>query len=165
MTQKKVGFLPIINEQTRILILGTLPSDTSLQKGEYYANPQNQFWRIIFSLYNNGQALTSYDKKCELILKNRLGLWDVLKKANRINSLDSNIHMEEVNDFEDLFSKYPNIKKIIFNGQNAATYYQRLMNRLVKKDMIVLPSTSSANTSKTFSQKGREWEMGLNFNH
>ncbi|MEI6889436.1 MAG: DNA-deoxyinosine glycosylase [Bacteroidales bacterium] len=163
MTHKKEGFLPVIDEQTRILILGTLPSDTSLRTGEYYANPQNQFWRIIFSLYNNGQAIISYDKKCELILKNKLGLWDVLKHANRFNSLDSSIHMEKLNDFDDLFSKYPNIRKLIFNGQNAATYYQRLMNRLLKKDMVVLPSTSSANTSKTFAQKGREWEMGLTF--
>lgn len=30
MTHKKEGFLPVINEQTKILILGTLPSDTSL---------------------------------------------------------------------------------------------------------------------------------------
>lgn len=165
MTQKKEGFLPVISVQTKILILGTLPSDTSLRTGEYYANPQNQFWRIIFSLYNNGQALISYDKKCELILHNNLGLWDVLRHANRVNSLDSSIHEEKANDFEDLFSKYPNIRKLVFNGQNAATYYQRLINRILKKDMVVLPSTSSANTSKTFAQKGREWEMGLNFKH
>ncbi len=161
MTTKKEGFPPVINEQTRILILGTLPSDISIRTTEYYANPQNQFWRIFFSLYNNGQALFSYSDKCDLVLRNGFGLWDVLKHADRSGSLDANMHQEEINDFKALFSAYPNIRKLVFNGQSAATYYQRLMNRLPRKEMVVLPSTSSANTTKTFAQKGREWESGL----
>ena len=158
---KKTGFHPIINKSTEILILGSLPSDISIRTGEYYANPQNQFWRIIFNIYNNGQSLFSYEEKCDLILKNKIGLLDVLKHADRANSLDSNIRNEEINDFANLFSRYPNIRKLVFNGKIALTYYQRLSNKLPKKDIIILPSTSSVNTTKTFAQKGREWEMVL----
>ena len=91
---KKSGFPPVIDKNTEILILGSLPSDISILKGEYYANPQNQFWRIIFTIYNSGVPIVEYNKKLELLLKNKIGLWDVLTEANRPGSLDSNIKQE-----------------------------------------------------------------------
>jgi hypoxanthine-DNA glycosylase len=58
---KKSGFPPVIDQNTEILTLGSLPSDLSIAAGEYYANPKNQFWKIIFAIFNNNLLLVKYN--------------------------------------------------------------------------------------------------------
>jgi hypoxanthine-DNA glycosylase len=154
---KKESFKPLIDINTEILILGTIPSDLSLKTGEYYANTKNQFWKIIFKLFNNGKTEYSYKNKTELLLKNRIGLWDVLLRAERAGSIDSNIQNEEFNDFNKLFRDYGKIKTVIFNGQKAAEFFRAINVIHVDKNYHILPSTSSANTSKSFDKKLNYW--------
>ena len=158
---KKSGFPPVIDENTEIMILGSLPSDMSILKGEYYANPQNQFWKIIFAIFNNNEPLYKYNEKLTLLLKNKIGLWDVLTEAHRQGSLDSNIHGEVLNDFSDLFIAYPKIRKLAFNGDKAFQSYLRNRAGLPQKEMVKLTSSSSANTSKSLLLKVKEWEIAL----
>lgn len=159
---KKEGFPPLIDNNTEIIVLGTMPGDKSIRTGEYYANPTNQFWKLIFHIFNSGIPVFNYEEKSKLLLKNKIGLWDVLSKAHRYGSLDSNIQNEEINDFEQLFKDYPNIKVLIFNGQKPAEYYFRSRNNVFKeKQYHILPSTSSANTTKTFDVKLKEWSNVL----
>jgi hypoxanthine-DNA glycosylase len=155
---KKEGFPPLIDENTKVLVLGTMPGDRSILTGEYYANPTNHFWNIIFRALNSGVSVFGYKEKTELLLKNRIGLWDVLYRANRIGSLDSNIHNEEFNDFEQLFKDFPKISAIIFNGQKPANYFKGFGNIPNDFEFYILPSTSSANTTKTFERKFQEWK-------
>mgnify|MGYP001355687660 CR=1 FL=1 len=155
---KKEGFPPIIDDNTKVLVLGTMPGDRSILTGEYYANPTNQFWKIIFRILNSGESILGYKDKIELLLKNRIGLWDVLFRANRAGSLDSNIYNEELNDFEQLFKDFPNIRVIIFNGQKPANYFKGLENIPKDIEYYILTSTSSANTKKTFERKFQEWK-------
>jgi len=158
---KKVGFPPLINENTEILVLGTMPSDKSISSGEYYANPTNQFWKLIFLIFNSGRPVFSYNEKVEILITNKIGLWDVLSKAERSGSLDSNIIDEEFNNFVDLLKIYPKIKLILFNGQKSALYFKA--NNILNKEIeyLILPSTSSANTTKTFDNKLKEWKVAL----
>ncbi len=158
---KKSGFPPIIDQNTEILILGSLPSDLSIKAGEYYANPQNQFWKIIFAIFNNNLTLTKYSEKTDLLLKNKIGLWDVMTEADRVGSLDSNIKNAELNDFSGLFETYPNLKKLAFNGEKSFSTFMRMKHSMPKVELITLTSSSSANTSKTVQQKLREWEIAL----
>jgi hypoxanthine-DNA glycosylase len=158
---KKSGFPPVIDKNTEILILGSLPSNISILKHEYYANPQNQFWKIIFAIFNNNIPLYEYYDKTDLLLKNKIGLWDVLTEADRIGSLDSNIQREVLNDFSGLFSDYPNLRKLAFNGDKAFKCYLRMRGGLPQKEMVRLTSSSSANTSKTLLLKVKEWETAL----
>jgi len=158
---KKSGFPPIIDQNTEILILGSLPSDKSLKAGEYYANPQNQFWKIIFAIFNNNSPLYQYNEKTELLLKNKIGLWDVITEADRVGSLDSNIQQEVLNDFSGLFEAFPNLKKLAFNGDMAFQSFLRMKGGLPHKELILLPSSSSANTRKTVQKKIEEWEIAL----
>ena len=158
---KKEGFKPVIDYKTEVLVLGTMPSDISIRTGEYYANSKNQFWKIIFKIFNNGIVEYDYKRKTDLLLKNKIGLWDVLTKANRTGSLDSNIHGEEFNDFEKLFIEYPKLKTIVFNGKKAADYFKGFNSIPQNKEYYILPSTSSANTWKTFDQKFYGWEKVL----
>jgi len=155
---KKDGFKPIVDKKTEILILGTMPGDISIQTGEYYANSKNQFWKIIFKIFNNGLWEISYNNKTELLLKNKIGLWDVLTKAERAGSLDSNIHGEEFNNFKKLFTEFPKLRIVVFNGKKAADYFKGFKSIPKNKEYYILPSTSSANTWKTFDQKYQEWK-------
>jgi hypoxanthine-DNA glycosylase len=158
---KKSGFPPIIDQNTEIFILGSLPSDKSIKAGEYYANPQNHFWKIMFSIFNNNTPLYTYKEKTELLLKNKIGLWDVLTEAERIGSLDSNIQKEVLNDFCGLFEVFANLKKLAFNGDMAFQSYLKMNVDLPRKELILLPSSSSANTRKTVQMKIDEWEIAL----
>lgn len=159
---KKSGFPPVIDKQTEILILGTLPSDNSIQVQEYYANPKNQFWRIIFTLFNGGDPLYNYDEKVNLLLQNKIGLWDVLTKAKREGSLDSNIAEPELDDFSGLFKEYSKIRLLAFNGNPAYKYYTRMKSGLPGKSLMILASSSSMNTSRTLVQKIQDWRSQLN---
>ena len=158
---KKSGFPPIIDKNTVILILGSLPSDISIRAGEYYANPKNQFWKIIFAILNNRIPLYQCNDKTNLLLKNKIGLWDVLFEAHRVGSLDSHIHGELLNDFNGLFVEYSNVKKLAFNGDKAYQCFLKMKTGLPQKEMVRLTSSSSANTSKSFILKVKEWEMCL----
>jgi len=158
---KKSGFPPVIDKNTEILILGSLPSDISIRTGEYYANPQNHFWRIIFTIFNNTIPLNQYSDKTNLLLKHKIGLWDILTEAHRQGSLDSNIRGQVLNGFSDLFNAFPSIQKLAFNGDKAFQLYLRKKSGLPQKDLVLLTSSSSANTSKTLLQKVKEWEVAL----
>lgn len=157
---KKEGFPPLIDNKTEIIVLGTMPSEMSIRTGEYYANPKNQFWKLIFHIFNSEKPIIGYTDKTKLLLKNKIGLWDILSKANREGSLDSNIQDEEYNDFNQLFVTYPSIKVLIFNGQKPAKFFGAMNIDLQDKQYYVLPSTSSANT-QNFDFKLREWKEVL----
>ena len=158
---KKESFHPIVNELTEIIILGTMPSEISLQKNEYYANRKNQFWKIIFNIFNNQNEIVDYEGKKQLLLKNRIGLWDVLKHGKRQGSLDKNISDEELNDFNDFLKSYPRVKSFVFNGKKSHEYFLKLKSLDSKIEFIILPSTSSANTWKSFDEKLAEWNISL----
>ena len=154
------GFSYISAADPKIMILGTMPSTTSLQDEFYYAHPRNAFWSIM-------KHITSYpietrQDKIKLIEKNHLLLWDVLAQCEREGSLDSAIKIPQANDFEALLKRHKNIKVIAFNGQKAAQLFQRLV---IKKQafvyditLITLPSTSPANASMSFADKQLFWQ-------
>ena len=72
------SFPPIINSETEILIVGTMPSVKSLEAQQYYAHPRNAFWKIIATLYHQGVKFADFQEKKACLLANRLGLWDSL---------------------------------------------------------------------------------------
>ena len=112
------SFDPIVSEDSKILILGSVPGAKSLEMEEYYAHPQNQFWKIIFHLFN--ENLTSdYGEKLEFLKRNNIALWDVIDTCERKGSLDSEIRNEEANDIQQLLQNYPSIKAIFCNGQKS----------------------------------------------
>ena len=107
----KHAFPPIVDENSKILILGTMPGEKSLQRNQYYAHKNNQFWKIIFILFQ--QPLTEhYDARKAILLKNHIALWDVLKACEGEGSSDKNIMNAVPNDFVSFYKRYPKIKKI-----------------------------------------------------
>ena len=105
------SFPPIINSETEILIVGTMPSVKSLEAQQYYAHPRNAFWKIIAALYHQGAEFADFQEKKACLLANRLGLWDSLQLCLREGSLDSAITDEQPNDFNTLLAEHPAVSR------------------------------------------------------
>jgi len=71
------SFAPIVDATTEILILGSIPGIKSLEKVEYYGNKQNQFWKIICTLFNSTVVPDGYKNKVDFYFKIELdsGMW------------------------------------------------------------------------------------------
>lgn len=155
---KIFSFPPISDKDSEILILGTMPGEKSLKLNQYYGHGGNIFWKLIFTIFEEPLSM-DYEVKKNILLKNKVALWDVLKACEREGSSDNAIIQETPNDFSSFFKNHKNIRLIAFNGKNAEDYFHGLSS--VKPDLkyITLPSTSPANTWKTFDEKLIEWNI------
>jgi hypoxanthine-DNA glycosylase len=156
-TLHKVSFPPISNSEARILVLGTMPGEKSLALNQYYGHGGNQFWKIMFECFNIPYS-EDYNEKKQLLLDNRIALWDVLQFCEREGSSDNNIKAEIPNDFDSFFKDHPKIKTVLFNGNNAKEYYEKHIGLDESKQSWVLPSTSPMNTWMTREEKMVEWK-------
>ena len=154
---KIYSFTPISNNNSKVLILGTMPGEMSLKLNQYYGHGGNTFWKLIFSIFNEAFS-QDYEIRKAILLKNNIALWDVLQACEREGSSDNTIIKEEANDFTSFFKKHPNIERIAFNGKNAEAYFHKYSNHKPNIDYLVLPSTSPANTWKSFEEKLDEWK-------
>lgn len=156
------SFNPIIDHNSRILILGSMPSELSLAEHMYYGNPRNQFWRIIAALLDLPFE-EDYQQRILTALNHGIALWDVLAQCTRKGSLDSAIKNPVLNDFEYLLGTYPGIRLVGFNGGAGFNLYKRKIgfdNPHIS--YILLPSTSPANTI-SLEEKIEKWKIILQF--
>lgn len=145
------GFPPIIDQTSRVLVLGTLPSEESFRRKEYYGHPRNQFWRILAEIYHIPLAET-YPDRVAVLRQKQLALWDVLQHGERQGSLDQAIRKAVPNDFRGLFKTYRNLRAIVFNGQKAHDLFEHQVLKQQALDggdqlpRLLMPSTSPAAT-------------------
>jgi double-stranded uracil-DNA glycosylase len=158
-----IGLSPIVTPRSHTLILGSMLGVKSLELRQYYAHPQNAFWKIMQALH--GGSLESYEDRLAIIRDNGLALWDTLKCCTRPGSLDSKIDSAsiEVNDFATLFKKHIKITRVFFNGSKSEQEFRRrvlpelpegIRARLAFKK---LPSTSPAHAGQRFAEKVKHW--------
>ena len=157
-----VGLAPIASANTRLLVLGSFPGAASLASQQYYAHPQNQFWKIlqaIFPANHYEMGLGSYEKRSDLLLERGLGVWDVYASCEREGSLDTAIRHAEVNDFAGLLSRCPKLRAIAHNGAESFRHASLVSASVVAAKVAVykLPSTSPANASWIFERKLAAW--------
>lgn len=140
------------------MILGSFPGQASLREAQYYAHPQNQFWRLLGAILDEPLSTLAYDARLNTLLAHRIGLWDVIASCQRAGSLDAAIRDEQRNDFSWLTSACPKLERICFNGLTAA----RLERPLAALGYAthVLPSSSPAYTLK-FEAKLARWRAAL----
>ncbi len=152
------SFGPVVDTRTMVLILGSMPGVASLEKQEYYGNIRNTFWKIMFEIFNQDPIL-NYEQKLDFLRSKRIGLWDMLASCERKGSLDSNISLGVVNDFEKLFRAYPNVKRVFFNGAKAYDIFNKEIGFTCYDNIVFkkLPSTSPANTLR-YDFKLEEWK-------
>lgn len=157
------GFPPISSPSAQVLILGSLPGRLSLERGEYYANPQNAFWKLVGARIPELPA--DYAGRVRALIEHRIALWDVLAAATRSGSLDADIADDAIpNNFRAFFHSHPHIRLIGFNGGTAAKLYRRHVLRTLSDQQraIVrqtLPSTSGAHAGLTFTGKVARWSV------
>lgn len=155
------SFAPIVDRNARVLILGSMPGQASLAAGQYYAHPQNAFWRIIAELLQCDRA-SAYPARIAALKSARIALWDVLQSCTREGSLDTMIERDTqiANDFRTFFRKHKKIKQVFFNGAKAEACFKRQVLGKISTDPIAyerLPSTSPANASMSYEHKLRAW--------
>ena len=153
------SFAPLARPDARILVLGSLPGQRSLAAGQYYAHPQNAFWRIMWELAG---ATGSYEQRCAALLERRVALWDVLYESVRPGSMDADIRLDtaQANDFDAFFERHAEIRRVCFNGRKAAALYARFIANDAKesgRDFVTLPSTSPAYAAMSFEDKLARW--------
>jgi TDG/mug DNA glycosylase family protein len=158
-------FPPIAARNATTLILGSLPGRKSLQMQQYYAHPQNAFWKIVARVFEAEPTLP-YARRVRLLKEHQIALWDVLAAAERPGSLDSDIvtGTAAVNDFGQFFRTHQEIRRVFFNGRKAEQLYQRrvlptLGVAFQHIEYRCLPSTSPAHAGMSFAAKLAQWKV------
>ena len=160
------GFLPVFDEASRVLILGSLPSAASRKAGFYYGHPRNRFWRVISCVLGHSGAshapcmLHSIEEKRDFLLANHVALWDVVSSCDIRRSEDASIRNVSPNDLGCVISGAP-IRKVLLNGGKAFSLYEKLCRSLYPLPCQRLPSTSAANAAYSFETLCRAWGEAL----
>lgn len=164
---KSRGFGYVARPDARVLVLGSLPGTVSLQRGEYYAQSRNAFWRIMGNVAGALPDLP-YADRLRLLNEHGIALWDVCAAGCRPGSLDSSIQLAsvETNDFSDFLHVHSSIRLICFNGQKAKEIFDRKVARKPRHRFEsiryeVLPSTSPAHAGMPYEEKLARWRAAL----
>lgn len=147
MTMKH-GLPPVVDENSRIVILGSLPGDQSLRQQQYYADPRNHFWSLLTEVFGMPVGKT-YPDRLKFLANRRVALWDVLESSERAGSTDSAITKPKPNGFEDLFARFPELRRVAFNGTKAEALWRtqiRPTNGVPHESLTVTTLPSSSGT-------------------
>ena len=155
-------FEPIFDKNSEILVLGSFPSVKSRENNFYYAHPQNRFWKVVASVYSCPVPKTVEEKK-NMLLSNKIAVWDVIKSCEIAGSADSTIKSVIPNDLSEILS-VADIKKIYANGKTAQSLYNKYIKKNTAIDIIALPSTSPANAAYSIEKLIKEWKIINEYN-
>ena len=147
---------PLYSKNSEILILGSFPSVKSRENEFFYAHPQNRFWKVLSAVFNSPLPQNTDEKK-ELVLKNKLALFDVIKQCEIKGSGDSTIKNVIPNDLKPIIES-SNIRHIFLNGKTAEKYYIKYSATIIDIEFTTLPSTSPANAAYSLDRLIEEWK-------
>lgn len=137
------AFPPVFRADSRVLVLGTMPSPKSRENGFYYSHPQNRFWAVMAALLDEPLPRTPEEKR-ELVLRHRIALWDVLHSCEIRGAEDASIRKPAPNPIHQLLEQ-TQICAVFATGQKAAALYTRYCFPHTRLPAHTLPSTSPAN--------------------
>ncbi len=153
------GLLPLLDARARVLILGSFPSAASLAAQQYYAHPQNQFWRLVGAVIGQPLREMDYLTRCLAVQDAGIAIWDVFAACERDGSLDATIRHAQRNDFSTLPALAPQLRRVCFNGRIAARLTREI--EALGFEVVVLPSTSPAHAGMGFVEKLARWDAAL----
>ena len=149
--------LPVCDKNSKILILGSFPSVKSREQMFFYGHPQNRFWKVVSAVFGCETPQTTAQKRVFLI-SNKIALWDVIASCDISGSSDSSIKNVVPNNI-DIILKTADIKGIFVNGKTAFKFYNKYIRDSVKREAVVLPSTSPANAVMNVEKLIIEWSI------
>ena len=161
MEEKHVthGFPPVFDENSRVLILGSMPSVKSREASFYYGHPQNRFWRVMSAV--TGEVFPEdIPGKRELLLRRGIALWDVIAECDITGSSDSSIRNVVPNDLSVILTQ-ADIRAIFTNGAAASSIYKRYQLPHTGIPSVALPSTSPANASWSLDRLVQKWSAEI----
>ncbi|OGB14065.1 MAG: DNA-deoxyinosine glycosylase [Burkholderiales bacterium RIFCSPLOWO2_12_67_14] len=150
-----LGLAPVLDENTRLLVLGSFPGVASLRAQQYYGHPQNHFWKILGALWQQPLTEMPYPERVAALRAHGLGLWDVYQACEREGSLDADIRAAELNDFAAVRTQCPLLEAVAHNG--GESYRHARHTSAFGLPVYKLPSTSPANASWSFDRKLAAW--------
>ena len=161
---------PVWTPESKVLLLGTMPSPKSRELGFFYMHPQNRFWRVLPQVFGENLTLqnktpdtqAAIEERRDFLLRHNLALWDVLASCQIKGAADSSIRREIPNDFSQILSE-SKISRVFFTGQTAAALWKKHCAALYEKDFNLtvhtLPSTSPANARFTLEKLIEEYQL------
>lgn len=166
------GLAPVYQANAKILILGSMPGQASLDSQQYYGHPRNQLWPLLAQLFGFDDGL-DYASRCQHALQAKVALWDVIGDCQRAGSLDSAIigHSIRFNPLDEFCRQLPDLQHIWLNGGKAAQSFRQYQRQLPtpwpapRIRVHELPSTSPAHASRTFAQKLQVWRQAFLTSH
>ncbi len=148
---------PVYDANSRVLILGTMPSPKSRAAGFFYGHPQNRFWGALCAVLDEPLPRSVAEKRA-MLLRRGIALWDVLASCEIAGAADSSIRNPVVNDFSPIFAE-ADIRAVFTTGKTAARLYKRLCG----KESICLPSPSPANCALPMEALVEEYRAILSY--
>lgn len=143
-------FQPIFDKNSRILMLGTMPSPKSREVGFYYGHPRNRFWKVVSDVCQEPLPQTK-EEKTTFALRNKIAVWDVLAGCEIKGADDSSIKNPSVNDMN-VILEHADIQAIFTTGTKAGQLYKRYCYEKTGRAAIILPSTSPANCRTSYEE-------------
>ena len=137
-------FGAFFDKDSRVLILGTIPSPKSREQGFYYGHPQNRFWKVLADVMGEKVVPQTVEERKKFLKRNRIALWDVLESCEIKGASDVSIRNARPNDMNRILQA-ADIRAIFVAGTKAAKLYKKLCLPTCGVEAIQLPSTSPAN--------------------
>ena len=152
-------FPPVVDEGCRILILGSFPSVKSRSDGFFYGHPQNRFWKMLATVFDE-ELPKDIAAKRSLLLRHHIALWDVIAACDIAGSSDASVKNAIPVDITRV-TNIAHIERVICNGSLAYKLYHRHLEAIVGVPAIALPSTSPANAACSFELLVNIWKNSL----
>lgn len=157
---KKVShtFPIFIDENSKILILGSFPSVKSREQNFYYMNPHNRFYSVLAVVFKE-EAPTSLEDKKDFLKKHNIALYDVIESCEIEGSKDDSILNVTPIDLDKILIEHK-IVRIILNGGKAAEYFKKYFEKYVSFARF-LPSTSPLNAKDDLNKLVEEYKKAI----
>lgn len=152
---------PVWDKDSRILILGTMPSPKSREAGFFYMHPRNRFWRVMPVIFGEKLSDSVKDRK-DFLMRHKIAIWDVLASCKISGASDSSIKNAIPNDFSQIFSE-SKIRHVYCTGKTAFSFWKKFCAPVYEHKFgitcVCLPSTSPANAAWTFENLLKEYAV------
>lgn len=152
----KHGLMPWIGDNPKVLILGTMAGDKSIEAQAYYDSPTNPFWKLMVDIFKPSEEELALGRK-EFITGRGIALWDCIASGVRQGSSDSGFSTRTLqgNDIQGFLEAHPSIHTIVLNGTSTTVkYFDRYCNIKSPIKVKAYPSTASM---ITYQKKLEAW--------
>lgn len=152
---------PLVNNASKILILGSFPSVQSMEKGFYYMNLQNRFYKVLDAIFGEKMFEGNVNYKKEKLLSLGIGLYDSIEACSIDGSNDASIKDVTPANIEKIVND-SKITHIFLNGKKSYDIFIKYHSSL-QYMATCLPSTSPANAKFSLEKLIDEWKIIKNY--